>query len=152
MVEKYFSEEKLKTLKKELEYLRRVKSKEIARRLKKAAAFGDLSENAEYEEAREAYENLKRRIAELDNLIKNAKIIKKKKNVQEVQIGSKVVVKSGKETEEFYIVGAEEADPLANKISYESPIGKALLGKKVGEKVEVKTPSGKIIYQIEKIE
>ena len=149
MTKKYLTPEKLASLKKELEYLKTVKRKEIAERLKHAISFGDLSENAAYTEAKEAQADLENRIVKLEELIKNATIIKKTKETHWVQIGSivKVISEDGKERE-FQIVGVEEIDLNKGKISYQSPLGKALLNKPEGAIIEVETPQGKAKYKI----
>ena len=148
---KYFTKERLDKLKNELQDLKTTKAKEIAKRLKKAASFGDISDNAEYDEAKEAQTFLISKIAELDNLIKNAEVIEKEKKSGRVQISSRVVISSNNKEETFQIVGAEEADPLKGMISYQSPLGKALLNKSTGSKAEFEAPNGKIIYKIIKI-
>ncbi len=144
----YVSEEGLQELKKELEYLRNVKRREIAERIKEAKALGDLSENAEYQEAKEAQAENEGRIAELEDLLRRAVVIKKRGGLERVWIGSTVDVKSGKKYRTFTIVGSEESDPDKGFISNESPLGQAFLGKKVGEEVEVETPAGKVKYKI----
>ncbi|RJQ14054.1 transcription elongation factor GreA [Candidatus Parcubacteria bacterium] len=144
----YISADKLKELKNELEILKSSKRQEISQRIEEAKKLGDLSENAEYMEAREAQDQNERRIYELEDLVKRAVVIQKSKPTGKVQIGSTIKVKSGSETKTYHIVGSEDADPLQGKISNESPIGKALLGKKVGDVVEIKTPSGVIKYTI----
>jgi len=110
----------------------------IAERIKTAREFGDLSENAEYSSARQEQERVEGRIAEIENILQNVEVIKKPKGDSKVQLGSKVTLKDG-DTKTFQVVGTVEADPLNGKISDESPIGKALLGKKVGDEVEIKT-------------
>jgi len=146
---KYLTPEGLEKLKKELDYLKRVKRKEIAQKLKHAISFGDLSENAAYREAKEAQAFLEGKILELEDIIRSANVFKSKKNGQ-VEIGSRVLIKSNhdKQILKFKIVGAPETDPLEGKISYESPLGKALFGKHKGAIIKVKTPEGKIQYQI----
>lgn len=121
----------------------------IAERIKTAREFGDLSENAEYTAARQEQEKTENRISELENILQNVKVITKPRGEGKVQLGSNVSLKSeaGK-TKEFAVVGTVEADPLKGKISDESPIGKALLGKKVGEKVEIKTPADTTVYKV----
>lgn len=148
---KYFTKQGLEKLKEELNYLKTVKAKEVAERLKKAASFGDISDSAEYDEAKEAQTFLMNKIAELDNLIKNAQVVEKEKESNKVQIGSKVTVDSNGIKETFQIVGAEEANPSKGMISYQSPLGKALLNKSIESKVEFKAPKGKILYKITKI-
>jgi len=144
----YISEDALLELKKELENLRTEKRREIAERLKEAKAMGDLSENAEYQEAKEAQAMVEGRIAELEDLIRRAVVIKKRGGLDRVWIGTTVVAKSGLKQQEFTIVGSQEADPAKGLVSNESPIGRAFLGKLVGEEVEVETPAGKVRYKI----
>lgn len=153
MPKKYLTPEGLKKLKEELAYLKDVKRKEITERLEKSLAFGDLSENAEYHEVKEAQAFLEGRILELEDLINNAVIISSKKGGSIAQVGSTVLVSaSGFKREKLKIVGAEEANPLEGKISADSPIGKALLNQTEGIVVEVHTPQGKKQYKILKIE
>jgi len=148
--EVYLSKEKLDKLKKELEEFRKVRRPEIIARIKEARALGDLSENAEYHSAREEQGFVEGRIEELEYMIKNAKIIAEDgKAHDKVELGAKVVclvAKDGKA--EFRIVGSAEVDVSFGKISNESPIGKALMGKKVGDSVEVNIPTGKVKYKI----
>lgn len=121
----------------------------IAERIKTAREFGDLGENMEYTAARQDQERNDSRVAEIEHILLNAKVITSPKSDSKVVLGSKVKLKSedGK-TKEFQVVGTVEADPLNGKISDESPIGKALLGKKEGEEVEIKTPAETAIYRI----
>lgn len=121
----------------------------IAERIKTAREFGDLSENAEYSSARQEQERVEGRIAEIENILQNVEVIKKPKGDSKVQLGSSVKLKGtdGK-TKEFQVVGTVEADPLNGKISDESPIGQALLGKKEGEEVEIQTPAETATYKI----
>lgn len=120
----------------------------IAERIKTAREFGDLSENAEYSSARQEQERVESRIAEVENILQNVEIIKKPKGDSKVQLGSMVQLASNGRTKEFQVVGTVEADPLNGKISDESPIGRALLGKKEGEEVEIKTPAETAFYKI----
>lgn len=121
----------------------------IAERIKTAREFGDLSENAEYNSARQEQERVENRIAEIENILQNVEVIKKPKGDSVVQLGSSVQLKDGNgKTKEFQVVGTVEADPLNGKISDESPIGQALLGKKEGEEVEIKTPAETSTYTI----
>lgn len=147
----YISEEGLEKLKQGLEKLRTVKRQEITGRLEEAKKMGDLSENAEYTEAREAQEFNEREILELEDLIKKAIVIGKIKSKDEIQIGSVFIVKSHGKEQELTIVGSEEADPIQGKISNESPLGRSFLGKKKGDEVRVKTPRGEAKYILEKI-
>jgi len=149
---KYLTPEGFEKLKKELDYLKKVKRKEIARRLKRTAAMGDLSENAAYHETKEAQAFLEGRILELKAAIREAKVVKKIDKAGWVQIGSTVILSLDHEREKFKIVGTVEADSLNGKISIDSPLGKALLDKPEGAIVTVKTPNGKIKYKIIKIE
>lgn len=122
-------------------------------RVARARDFGDLSENSEYQNARENLSFLEGRIEELEDLVSRAKIIKAKKTSKKaVTLGSKVTVNGGGKTHTFTIVGEYEADPTEKKISHDSPLGKALLGKKIGEEVEYEAPVGKILYQIKRID
>lgn len=149
---KYLTLEGLEKFKKELNYLKTVKRKEIAERLRHTASFGDLSENFAYRETKEAQFFLEGRILELEETVRNTKIIEKKKQADRVQIGSTVLVVSNNKKGKFRIVGSEETNPEQGQISYQSPLGKALLGKSVGAKVKIETPTGKIEYKILKIE
>ncbi len=144
---KYLTPEGLEKLKKELDYLENVKRKEVAEKLKHSVSFGDISENAAYDEAKEAQGFLEGRISEIKGIISTAKLIEKK-NTKEVQIGSTVLLCSDNKKEEFRIVGPEEADIFNGKISYQSPLGKILLGKNKGSKVSIKTLEGEIEYKI----
>lgn len=123
----------------------------VAERIKAARQLGDLSENAEYQTAREEQDRLESRISELEHVLQYAKIIKKPKSDGQVRLGSKVVLKDGGKPIAYQVVGTIEADPSSGKISDESPIGMALLGKKVGDKVELKIPSGAKTYSIVEI-
>ena len=149
------TKEGLKKLKEELEYLKTVRRQEVAQRLKEAISYGDLSENSEYEEAKNEQAFVEGRIIELEQKIKNAKIITEKKqdvrHGKEIDICSTVTVTNitdSDEPETYTIVGSTEADPLDHKISNESPIGKALLSRKKGDTVEINSPSGIIKYEI----
>lgn len=147
---KLTTKEGLEKLKEELEYLKTKKQKEVAERLRKAIAFGDLSENFEYADAKEEQAMLQAKIAELGSDILEAKVVEENGKSDRVQIGSKVEVEgAGKQT--FTIVTANDADPLQGKISVESPIGTCLLGKKVGEKCVAELPVGPMEYKILKI-
>ena len=151
-MEKYLTPDGLEKLKKELAYLKAVKRKEIAERLEKSIAYGDLTENSEYHETKEAQGFLEGRILELEDLINNAIVISEEKQNNLAQVGSTILVKTGSEKEKFKIVGAEEANPLEGKISIDSPLGKAIFNQAKGTVIEVLTPEGKIQYKILKIE
>jgi len=144
----YISKEGLEELKKELQDLKTEKRREIAQRLLEAKSLGDLSENAEYLEAKEAQSALESRILELEEIIKHSRVIEKPSGKNYVSIGSTVEVKFDGRSREFTIVGSEEASPAEGRISNESPLGKAFLGRKMGEEIEVKTPKGKVRYKI----
>jgi transcription elongation factor GreA len=120
---------------------------QVADRIKHARELGDLSENAEYQSAREEQDRVESRIAELENVLRTVQIIKKPKASGKVVLGSTVVLKDGK-TITYQVVGTMEADPSSGKISDESPIGKALMGKAVGDKVELKSPAGSHSYKV----
>ena len=150
-MEKYLTPEGLEKLKKELTYLKTVKRKEVAERLEKCISYGDLTENAEYHETKEAQGFLEGRILELEELLSNAIVVEEKQKGV-AQIGSTILVKTGSDEEKFTIVGAEEADPLLCKISIDSPLGRALLNQTKGTTIEVLTPQGKLQYKILKIE
>lgn len=147
----YISPEGLEKLKKELEELKTTKRREIAERLEAAKALGDLSENAEYQEAKEAQSLNEAQIAELEEKLRNIVVIKKPTSSYFVQVGSTIEVDSAHGRETFTIVGSEEADPVQGKISNESPLGRAFLGKKAGDTAEVKTPAGVTAYRVRKI-
>lgn len=121
---------------------------EATERIKIAREMGDLSENAEYASARNEQATAEARIAELEHILKNVEVIKAPKGGQKVHIGSHVKLKGTKGEKEFQVVGTVEADPLAGKISDESPIGIALLGKSLGDDVEITTPSESLTYSI----
>ena len=150
------TKEGLEKLKEELNYLKEVKRKEVAERLKEAISYGDLSENAEYEEAKNEQAFVEGRIMELEEKIKYVKIIDERtKKGAVVQLGSKVLIKNlsgkSKAEEEFIIVGSTEADPMNHKISNVSPVGKALFDRRAGEVVKVAAPAGMMEYKILKI-
>ena len=148
----YISKRGLEELKKELQELKTVKRREIAQRLQEAKSLGDLSENAEYLEAKESQSALESRILELESIIKHSRVIEKPTRKNYVSIGSTVKVKFDDHFREFTIVGSEETNPAQDRISNESPLGKAFLGRKTGEEIEVKTPKGKVKYKILRID
>lgn len=147
-MEHYLTAERLEELKKELNELKMSKRAEVAERLKRAKELGDLSENAEYMEAREEQTQVETRIFELEEMIKNAAVIKQGGIGGRSQIGSTVEVERNGQKTSFTIVGPNEANPEAGKISHESPLGKAFLDKKSGDVVKVKTPAGEASYKI----
>ncbi|TJX67865.1 transcription elongation factor GreA [Soehngenia saccharolytica] len=152
--EVFLTPEGLEKLEMELEEAKVVKRKEIADRIKQALAFGDISENAEYDQAKNEQAKLEERIAKLEAMLRNAVVIDDDEiSTDIVTIGSKVTVLDIEFNEEmeYTIVGSAEADPFEGKISNESPMGKALLGRKVGDTVSVQAPDGIIKYKIKAI-
>lgn len=145
----YLTEEGYKKLKEEVEHLKKVRRPEIANRIKEAKELGDLSENAEYADAREEQSFTEGRIIDVEEILKNAQVIASTDaNPNQVDIGDTIKVsKDGKEFV-YTIVGSNEADPNAGKISNESPLGRAFLGKKKGEEFSVNTPKGEVKYKI----
>ncbi len=143
----YLTQAKYDEFKKELVELKGKKRKEIATNLEYAKALGDLAENAEYHEARDAQAAVEDRIARLEDLLKNAKIVSDI-HTDTVNVGSTVTVKKDDKQFVYSIVGSEEADAGQNKISMKSPFGQAILGKKKGDTFSYKAPSGEIMYKI----
>ncbi|MEG1551410.1 MAG: transcription elongation factor GreA [Oscillospiraceae bacterium] len=145
--------EGLKELQDELEELKTVGRKDAAEKIKVARSFGDLSENAEYDEAMSDQAKLEARINEIDNMLKNVKVFDEDSlGTEVVHIGSKVTISNAKKQKsEYKIVGFAQANPNEGKISDESPLGKALLGHKLGEKVQVDAPVGTLIFKIVEI-
>jgi transcription elongation factor GreA len=144
----YVSHEFLKKLNEELVDLKTNQRRELANRIEAAKALGDLSENAEYHEAKDALGFVEGRILEIEDLLKHAIVVEEEKGGTNVRVGSKVKVRFNGKEKEFEIVGSNEADPLSGKISNESPIGSALLGAKKGDEVDVKSPSGRTVYEV----
>lgn len=149
--ETFLTPEGLKKLEEKLNHLRTVRRNEVAERIKEARSFGDISENSEYEDAKNEQAFIEGEIAELEKMLRNAKIIDQGDvDVNVVSVGSTVTVKDKEfnEVEEYTIVGSAEADPSVNKISNLSPVGGSLLGHKVGEVVTVQVPAGNIEFEI----
>lgn len=147
----FLTREGLERLENELDDLKSVKRKEVAERIKQALAFGDISENSEYDQAKNEQAKLEERIVKLENILRNAKLIDEDEiSTDVVSVGSKVEVLDIEYDEkmEYTIVGSAEADPYLGKISNESPVGSALLGHKTGEEVDVQVPDGIIKYKI----
>src|SRR5580704_17665459 len=142
MPKQYLTQERLEEFKKELETLKTTKRLDVAQRLKAAKEYGDLSENSEYAEAREEQANVETRIGELEDVLKQAVTIKRSEGGDTVTVGSTIVVKKGEKTATYTIVGSYEAKPEEGRISDESPLGRAFMKKKVGEKVTISTPAG----------
>jgi len=147
------SQEKFDEIIKELEHLKTVRRTEIAERLEYARALGDLSENAEYQEARDLQAATEERIKRLEELMKNTTIITDGKKKNEVGFNSVVSIKKegSEDMHEYTIVGSEEADMRVKKLSHMSPLGAALMGKKRGDSFSFDTPAGKQTYTIEKV-
>lgn len=152
MTDKHLTREGSEKLKEELKFLKETKRKEIAERLEKCLAFGDLSENAEYHETKEEQAFVEGRILELEQTVRDAVILSDEKQNHFAQIGSTVLVSVGSRKEKFKIVGAEGANLFEGKISVNSPVGKAVINRKAGEDILVQTPQGQIHYKILKIE
>lgn len=147
----FVTREGLKELKRELLELNDIKRPQVLERVSAARSMGDLAENSEYTAAREELSLLDGRIEELSEIIKSANLIEENHKTgrgAKVELGSVITVSVKGKKEEFSLVGEWEADPKAKKISHESPLGKALIGKSLGDKVEVEAPAGKIVYTI----
>ena len=151
---KFFTAEGIKKMEEELDYLRSVKRGEVAEKIKVARSFGDLSENAEYDEARKEQSFMEGRIQELEYILSNAQVIREEDLKGDVvNVGSVVTVynETRKKEQVYSLVGSSETDPLKGKISQDSPIGAALTGHHAGETVQVTVPSGVLSLRIEKI-
>lgn len=149
----YLSSEKFEQLTQELTHLKTVRRREVAESLEYARSLGDLSENAEYQEAREMQAAIEERISKLEEILQNAEIVSHKKT-DVVSLGSKVTIqkKGDKDTHRYELVGSEEANMMERKISYMSPLGEALMGKKKGDEFSFDTPNGKQQYKIIAVE
>lgn len=143
----------LEKLEKELEYLKSIKRREVAARIKNAISFGDISENSDNEDAKNEQAFIEGRIITLEKMLRNVRLIETAEGSDSVSLGSTVVLKDLEFNEDFIytIVGSAEANPAENKISNESPVGKAILGRKINDIVEVSVPAGVLKYQIIKI-
>ena len=155
MKEVILTPEGYKKLKEEIEYLSNDKRREVAERIRIARQFGDIAENSEYDDAKNDQALLEHRIAILEERMANARVISKKEVSKDVakdvvSVGSKVKLRdvAAKQTVEYHIVGSAEANPAEHKLSNESPVGKAIIGKKKGETVEVSAPRGSLKYKI----
>lgn len=152
MTDQIISQEGYDKLKNELGCLSNVKRREIAVRIQTAKDMGDLSENAEYSEAKDAQAFNDGRISEINQMLKNLIVVKNGKNGEKVAMGSKITVKCEGNERTYTIVSFNEADPLEGKISNESPMGQSFLNKKKGDKVKVQIPKGEMKYEILKVE
>ena len=151
MKEVILTSEGFEKLKREIEYLSSDKRREVADRIRVAREFGDIAENAEYDDAKNEQALLEHRIAQLEERLRNARVLSKKEiSTDVVSIGSRVKLRDmdAKETIEYHIVGSAEANPSENKLSNESPVGKAIMGRKKGEVVEVTAPRGALKFKI----
>ena len=148
------SPQRLKEQQEEMSYLKTVREKEVAELIKEARSFGDLSENSEYDEAKNEQGKLYSRMAELEEILSNYVVIEEESSGDDVSLGSTVTVLDKEFDEEltYKIVGSQEADPMNGAISEDSPFGKALLGKVVGDDVTVDAPAGPVEYKILKVE
>jgi transcription elongation factor GreA len=142
----------LNKLNEELKFLIETKRKEVLERIREAVSHGDLSENADYAQAREEQSFIEGRVQEIEEIIKNAEIISASRQTNIVSVGCTVTVKVNGKEKKYTIVGSNEASPSEGKISNESVVGSALLGKKVGDKVSVPTPAGETVYEVVGIE
>jgi len=147
----YVSAQGLQSLKDELEKRSRESRREIAEKINAAKELGDLSENFEYHEAKEQQGLNEARILQLEEMIRDAVIVEESLGNDVIDMGASFVVSAGAVKKEYSLVGSSEADPIVGKISNESPLGKAFLGRKAGDSVEIQTPSGAIVYKIERI-
>ncbi len=138
----------LQKLRDELHQLKTVKRREIAQRIQEAKELGDLSENAEYVEAKNEQSFVEGRVAELETVVKNAVIIQDVKNAEQIRVGSEVTAISDGIKLTYLIVGSNESDPTNGRISNESPLGQAFIGKKVGDTVEIEAPRGKRLFSV----
>ncbi len=145
----YVTRDGLKKLEEELEYLRTVKRAEVAQRLHDAMGEGDIDENAEYDDAKNEQSFVEGRILTLELMVKNAVLIEEGKRKDQIMLGSTVTIaENGGEPETYHLVGSAEADPRRGRISNESPLGRALLGKRVGDSVTISAPAGTLTFQI----
>ncbi len=147
--EKILTEKGYQKLVEELEHLKKEALPEVAQRIAEAKELGDLSENAEYQDAKDQQGLIAKRILEIEEILRNAKVLSTKEvDKEKVEVGNKVIIESDGKQFEYEIVGMNEADPAQGKISNESPLGQALLGKKKGDEIELNLPKGKVLYKI----
>ena len=147
--EKILTEKGYQKLIEELKHLKEKALPEVAERIAEAKELGDLSENAEYQDAKDEQGLIAKRILEIEEILRNAKVLSTKEvDREKVEVGNKVIIESDGKQFEYEIVGMNEADPAQGKISNESPLGQALLGRKKGEEIELDLPKGKVLYKI----
>lgn len=147
------TKEGLKEIKKEYDQLVAIKRPEVVKRVAETRTIGDLTEENEHTQAKQALSFIDGKISELDKVINNAQVINEgHKSCNQVNLGCKVTVEDKGKSQVYHLVGEWEADPAVMKISHQSPLGQSLMGKKVGDRVEVKAPAGKIVYTIKKID
>lgn len=147
------TKEGLKEIKKEYDQLVAIKRPEVVKRVAETRTIGDLTEENEHTQAKQSLSFIDGKISELGEVISNAQIINEgHQSCNQVNLGCKVTVEDKGKSQVYHLVGEWEADPMAMKISHQSPLGQSLMGKKVGDKVEVKAPAGKIVYTIKKID
>ncbi len=146
---KILTKQGLQKVKEELKYLKIEKIPELAKKIADAKELGDLSENAEYQDAKDEQGMVAKKIMELEEILRNVTVYDKDNiNTTEVEIGNKVVVETGSGTIEFEIVGTNEVNPVKGKISNESPLGQQMIGKKKGDEIEISVPKGRVKYKI----
>ncbi len=149
------SQERYDELKQELDYDKTIKADEVANQIKEARGFGDLSENSEYDEAKNEQGKMYSRIAELEDILLHAVIVDESEESDKISIGCRVTVTNlatGKQLPEYKIVGTQEADVMSRAVSEDSPFGKALMGHKAGDEIVVEAPKGMIRYRVDAIE
>ena len=146
----YLTKEGLEQLQKELNELKTVRKREVAGRIERAKELGDLSENAEYQDAKDEMAFMEGRIMELENVVSRAEVIDHKGG-DTVTVGSTVTITSGQINKTYTIVGPNEAKPAEGRISNESPLARALIGHRLGDEVTIQTPGGSVVYKVEKV-
>lgn len=147
----YLSKEALKALHEEFDHRKNVVRREIAERILSAKELGDLSENFEYQEAKDSQSMNESRMMDIEAMVKDYILVEQTKGGDDIQLGTSFIAKANNLEKTFEIVGSNEADPLKGKISNESPLGQAFIGHGVGDEVEIQVPSGTLVYNITKI-
>jgi transcription elongation factor GreA len=147
----YLTREGLEKMKEELLHLKNVRRREVAARIEKAKDLGDLRENADYHDAKEEASWVETRVIELSDKIRRAQVVDELRSTDQVSIGSTVTLARDGKAKNYTLVGATEADPLAGRISNESPLGLAVLGRRVGETFDLELPSGRVTYEVQAI-